>query len=134
VENILSAVEKKQECDSGLTKEGAYNAGLEEYTEAYLFRQFLVGEELSEVKKISVKPNIFVGGLADVPGELYRYAIKSATVRDVVMVKKCQSVSEEIIKAMLDMNLTGYNRQKFDQAKQALSKIEKVVYELSLRD
>jgi hypothetical protein len=42
-------------------------------------------------------------------------------------------MAEEIVHEMVDMNLTGYNRQKFDQAKQALQKLQQVVYEVSLR-
>ena len=38
-----------------------------------------------------------------------------------------------IVNEMVDMNLTGYNRQKFDQAKQALNKLQQVVYEVSLK-
>jgi hypothetical protein len=34
---------------------------------------------------------------------------------------------------MVDMDLTGYNRQKFDQAKGALNKLQQVVYEVSLQ-
>jgi predicted translin family RNA/ssDNA-binding protein len=72
--------------------------------------------------------------LADVPGELLRYAIKSATEKKFDLVKKCFTAAEEIIGEMVDMNLTGYNRQKFDQAKQALHKLQQVVYEVSLRE
>ena len=66
-------------------------------------------------------------------GELYRYAIKSATEKKFDLVKKCYDQAEEIITELVDMDLTGYNRQKFDQAKQALQKLEQVVYEVSLK-
>ena len=67
------------------------------------------------------------------PGELYRYAIKSATARDFEMTKKCYGYAQEIIGELIDMDLTGYNRNKFDQAKQAVQKLEQVIYEVSLR-
>ena len=66
------------------------------------------------------------------PGELYRYAIKSATEKNFKAVKKCYDAAAEIIGELVDMDLTGYNRQKFDQAKQALHKLEQVVYEVSV--
>ena len=67
------------------------------------------------------------------PGELLRYAIKSATEKKFEEVKKCRLAADEIITELVDMNLTGYNRQKFDQAKQALHKLEQVLYEVSIR-
>ena len=67
------------------------------------------------------------------PGEMLRYAIKSATERKFEMVEKCFATAEEIIGELVDMDLTGYNRQKFDQAKGALNKLEQVRYEVSLR-
>jgi len=69
-----------------------------------------------------------------VPGELYRYAIKSATVRDLKMTKKCAEMAREIIGELIEFNLTSYLRTKFDQAKQAVQKLEQVVYEVSIRE
>jgi uncharacterized ubiquitin-like protein YukD len=43
-------------------------------------------------------------------------------------------MAEDIIGEMVTMDLTGYNRQKFDQAKQSLHKLQQVIYEISLRD
>ena len=116
-----------------LFDEGSYRAALEEYVEASLFYKFFVNEPLGQVKEFAMDADIFIGGLGDVPGELYRYAIKSATEKKFEEVKRCHKIAEEIIGEMVDMDLTGYNRTKFDQAKSSLHKIEDVVYELSLR-
>ena len=123
---------KVAQSDERLLGEGSYRAGLEEYTEAVLFEKCLSGEKIGWVKEIS-DPDIYIGGLCDVPGELYRYAIKSATEKKFERVKQCRDSAEEIIAELVDMDLTGYNRQKFDQAKQALQKLEQVVYEVNLR-
>ena len=90
-------------------------------------------EELGKISGLPVEPDTYIGGLCDLPGELYRYAIKSATAKKFPMVEKCYKISEEIIGELMDMDLTGYNRNKFDQAKGALHKLEQVVYEVSLR-
>ncbi len=132
-EQLLSGLVTKYKKEPDLLDEGAHRASLEEYAEAYLLAQFLDGKEIGEIKKIAVPEDIYVGGLADVPGELLRYAIKSATERNFDMVKKCYQAAEEITLEMVDMDLTGYNRQKFDQAKGALNKLQQVVYEVSLR-
>lgn len=131
---MLEALAKKYQKDSDVLSEGSYRASLEEYAEAELFSKFLVGDNLGEIKGLPVDADIFIGGLADVPGEILRYAVKSATERDFKMVEKCYETASAIIGEMVDMDLTGYNRQKFDQAKQALRKLEEVRYEVSLKN
>ena len=88
---------------------------------------------MGQIDKLKVDSDTFCGRMCDLPGELYRYAIKSATEKNFKAVKKCYDAAAEIIGELVDMDLTGYNRQKFDQAKQALQKLEQVVYEVSLR-
>jgi len=133
-EKILIDLHKKHEKVNRIFDEGSYKAALEEYVEAKLFATLLEKKPLSDIKGIKVDSDTYIGGLADVPGELLRYAIKSATERKFDLVKICYKHAEEIIHEMVDMNLTGYNRQKFDQAKQALHKLQQVVYEVSLRE
>jgi predicted translin family RNA/ssDNA-binding protein len=132
-QELLSGVYKKYKSDSRLLDEGSYRAALEEFVEAFLFQQFLSEKEMGEVKGLPIDSEIFIAGLCDVPGELLRYAIKSATARDFKKAMRCHEAAEAIIGELVDMNLTGYQRQKFDQAKQALHKLQEVVYETSLR-
>ncbi|OGH69403.1 MAG: hypothetical protein A2754_02675 [Candidatus Magasanikbacteria bacterium RIFCSPHIGHO2_01_FULL_47_8] len=132
-ESLLLELNKKFKTEPDLFTEGSYRAALEEYTEAALLHQYLSGETIGKIKNLTIDSDTFVGGLCDLPGELLRYAIKAATERNFAMVKKCYDVAEEIIGELVDMDLTGYNRQKFDQAKQALHKLQQVVYEVSLK-
>ena len=132
-EKILLDLNEKNKKDPSIFEEGSYKAALEEFIEAYLFHQYLENKIIGKLSKIKVDPDIFISGLCDVPGELLRYAIKSATERNYEEVKRCRQVADEIIGQLIDMNLTGYNRQKFDQAKQALNKLEQVLYDVSLR-
>ncbi len=132
-EKILLDLNKKNEKDLGIFEEGSYKAALEEFVEASIFNQYLQKKTIGKLPKITVDSDIFIGGLCDVPGELLRYAIKSATEKKFEEVKKCRLAADEIITELVDMNLTGYNRQKFDQAKQALHKLEQVLYEVSIR-
>ncbi|MCX6780113.1 MAG: hypothetical protein NT034_02955 [Candidatus Magasanikbacteria bacterium] len=126
-------LEKKFKKEPGLLDEGSYRAALEEYVEAVLFHDFIAGKSVGKIKNIGIDSDAYISGLCDVPGELYRYAIKSATARDFEMTKKCFGYAQEIIGELIDMDLTGYHRNKFDQAKQALHKLQEVVYEVSLR-
>lgn len=133
-ESGLKELVKKYAKDARIFDEGSFKAALEEYTEATLFSQFLDGKEIGEIKTFKLNSDAYISGLCDVPGEILRYAIKSATERNFKNVKRCHEVAEAIVAELVDMDLTGYNRQKFDQAKQALNKLQQVVYEVSLKE
>lgn len=132
-EKILVDLNTQYKKEPGIFEEGSYKAALEEFVEASIFNQYLQKKNIGKLPKIQVDSDIFIGGLCDVPGELLRYAIKSATEKKYEEVKRCRAAADEIISELVDMNLTGYNRQKFDQAKQALNKLEQVLYEVSIR-
>ena len=131
---LLSGILTKYKKQPEILDEGAYRAGVEEFVEASLFYSFLRNGKIGKVEGLSVPPEVYIGGLCDVPGELYRYAIKCATARNLKMTKKCAVMAQEIIGELIEFNLTSYLRTKFDQAKQAVQKLEQVVYELSLRE
>ncbi|MBD3311786.1 MAG: hypothetical protein GF349_04855 [Candidatus Magasanikbacteria bacterium] len=113
--------------------EGSFKAAAEEYVEADLFFQFIESGKIAKVRGLQVSPEIFTAGLCDVPGELYRYAVKAATDNDLQTVKKCATAGQEIIGELIEFNLTKYLRTKFDQAKSAVQRLEGIVYDLSLR-
>ncbi len=130
---ILLELSKKYKATADLFDEGSFKAALEEYVEAEIFLSFVKNNIITKVKDLKIDSDIYIGGLCDVPGEILRFAIKAATERNIKEVKRCYAAAEEIINELVDMNLTGYNRQKFDQAKQALNKLQQVVYEVSLK-
>lgn len=130
---LLKKAAKAQAKSIASNDEGVYNAALEEFTEAELFRQFLYKETIGPVKNLEVAPETYLGGLADVVGEILRYAMKQATERNFNELKYAGEVAEKIMGAMVEFNFTGYLRNKFDQAKQARRKIEEISYEISLR-
>lgn len=116
-----------------LHQEGSLKAAMEEFVEASLFFQFLSGKQVGKIKEIPIPSDVYIAGLCDLPGELYRYAIKAATQRNMAMVLSCAQMAESIVSELTSFNLTSYLRNKFDQATSAMHKIEHVVYELSLR-
>jgi len=134
VEAIFKTLNQTYKKNPLVLAEGSYAAALEEYVEAKLLYGFLTTGKIGPIRELPVPDESYVAGLCDVPGELYRYAIKSATERDYAMAKKCAEMASEIIGELIEFNLTSYLRTKFDQAKQALHKLEQVVYEVSLRD
>ena len=134
VEKIFKALGKKYQKTPQVFSEGSYKAALEEYVEARLFYNFLTNGKVGEIEGLKIGSGVFLAGLCDLPGELYRYAIKSATNKDIVMAKKCAKMAQDIIGELSEFNLTSYLRTKFDQAKGAVNRLEYVVYELSMRE
>jgi predicted translin family RNA/ssDNA-binding protein len=111
--------------------EGSYKAAVEELVEATMFRRFLARKHLTKLTGIPVADDVYIAGLADVPGELYRYSLKMGTEGASAEVMRAAAVATEIVEALIDFDLTKHLRVKFDQAKSSLHKIERVVYELS---
>ena len=134
VESIMKDLIKRNKKNPEIQDEGVFSAALEEYVEASLFYQFLKTGEMGEVKGLEIPGEIYLAGLCDVPGELFRYAIRAATHHDIETVKRCADAGEEIIGELMEFNLTKYLRNKFDQAKQAANKLEVVVYEVTLKN
>lgn len=130
---IFTQLEKQYRKDPGLFTEGSYQAGLEEFVEAELFRQFIVGGKIGAIKGLTVANDVYIAGLCDVPGELQRYALKAATARDFALTKECAQAATEILNELVEFNLTSYLRTKFDQAKQAMHRLEQIIYEISLQ-
>ena len=133
VEAMLKGLFVTYKKEPRFTDEGAFKAALEEYVEAVLFYQFITTGSIGPVKKLPIEAESYLSGLCDVPGELYRYAIKAATAGDSSVVQQCADMANEIIGELIEFNLTSYLRTKFDQAKQAAHKLEQVVYEVAIR-
>ena len=132
VEHLLGVIEARHKKEPLLLEEGAYRAAVEEYVEAFILFQFVLNKKFIQIKAINVEPELYLAGLCDVPGELYRLAIKAGTNHDIATVKRCAEAAEEVIGELMEFDLTSYLRTKFDQAKQAAHKLEQVVYDLSL--
>jgi len=117
-----------------LQEEGAYRAAVEEFVEANLFEKFLSKKSLGEIKGIaSPEPEVYLAGLADVPGELVRYAVARATAGDMKEVMRAEKESGDIIGFLISLDLTGYLRTKFDQAKNSMRRMEEIAYDVALK-
>ena len=65
-------------------------------------------------------------------GEIGRYAVHRGTERDVESVKLCLQTNSEIMKAVEVMEQTPGVNKKVDALRSSVSKIERMLYELSL--
>jgi len=132
-EKIFSYLEKMSKGQPRLRYEGSWRAALEEYAEAKLFGEYLKKKKVSELRNRQIDTEIYLGALCDFTGELVRYAVKQATDKNFNEVKLARKTIEEVVHNLIQLNLTGYLRTKYDQAKNNLRKIEQVMYELSIR-
>lgn len=129
---LLTSLTQKHKKTPKIKNEGAYKAAIEELVEATLLRQFLAKKKLTKLTGIAVADDVYIAGLADVPGELYRYALKAGTEQHIEEVDRAQTHAAAIVEALIDFDLTKHLRVKFDQAKSSLHKIERVAYELHM--
>lgn len=116
-----------------LRSEGSWRAAREEYTEADFLSQLLEKNKIDRFEDQEQDPDIFIGGLADAVGELVRQAVLLATKHDISSIETMYEAAQEIVEFLLEMDLTGTQRTKTDQAKQHLRKLEEIRYDLALR-
>eukprot|EP00963_Diacronema_lutheri_P006259 scaffold541_cov335-Pavlova_lutheri.AAC.4 len=115
---------------------GSFSSALEEYAEAVIFRHYLSHGELISSQEENVNMcNIdeYLGGVLDFTGELNRFAIARATLRDLEEVERCRDLVETLMGVFLQFDLrNGSLRKKYDALKYTLKKLENTLYELSL--
>lgn len=128
----LSAIGKKFKSYPYL-EEGAYRAAAEEYVEASLFFNFCTKKTLGKVVGVNDE-EIYLAGLLDVPGELYRYALNAVTQKDIKEVQRAVDASQEMYGALIGFEFTKYLRTKFDQARNMIHKLEELRAQLALKN
>lgn len=129
----LAAGWKLVKQESRIAQEGMWRAAQEEFAEADLFAQYLEKGSVGKVSEVADDPDVFIGALSDLSGELSRRAVLLASKRDAKAVERIFSDVTEIVSFLLQMDLTGSLRTKVDQAKQNLRKLEEIRYDLAIR-
>jgi len=124
---------KKKFGESRANDEGAYSAALEEYAEAKLLSQLMAGKKIGKISAVNVGMEGYLGGLCDVTGELVRFATNQAAAGKFSEVKRVKALMNEIMGELLDFDMTGYLRTKYDQARGNLRRIEQMDYEIEVR-
>lgn len=134
VEIIFSELEKKFKKEEELRNEGSYQAALEEYVEAKFFGRVLKGEKIDFIKEVFVDTDSYLAGLCDLTGELTRKAVLFATERKFNEVERMAKGVRLVMAELIKLNLTGYLRTKYDQAKHNLRRVEEVLYDVKMRE
>lgn len=113
--------------------EGIWRSGLEEYAEAWMYHQVMIGGTLTAIPEIDVdETEVYLGALSDLTGELVRSCVLLATEHKKKEVEKLVASIREAVAFLIKLDLSGNLRQKYDQAKQNLRKAEEIAMDLAL--
>lgn len=124
---------EKQFGSERLRREGNYKAAIEEYLEAQTFFDIIKNKKIIPVTSIPVDHESYLGGICDLIGELVRYATNRAAAGRLSEVAKIKKTADNIMTQLVDFDLTGYLRTKYDQARGHLRKLEQMSYEIKIR-
>jgi len=116
-----------------LRREGAYKAAAEEYLESKTFYLIITNKKITEVSELNLDYEAYLGGICDLIGELVRFATNQAAQGKFSEVAKIKKTANDIMSQLVDFDLTGYLRTKYDQARGHLRKLEQMAYEIKLR-
>ncbi len=117
-----------------LTTVGAFEVALQEYVEAVLYFDFVQNAKITPNKKLKVTVNAYLGGLADLTGELLRRAVFLAGKYDSKKVIQIRDLADEIYGEMLKFDIRGGEiRKKFDSIKYNLKNLEDLVLQLKMK-
>ena len=133
IENTLLKLDKKFGYGR-LNVEGSYKAAVEEYAEAKTLWQVISGKKVDQFKGVKLSHESYLGGVCDLTGELVRRAINEAAQGRHEEVGKIKGIIGEIMAELVEFDLTGYLRTKYDQAKANLRKIEQINYDINIRN
>lgn len=135
---ITLAKKEKIRIEKKITKPelrtGGFNNACEEYAEAVIFLSVTETGKVPSLKEVGVSNEEYLGGVADLTGELGRRAVLLGTERDINGIKKIRDIVDEIFGEFVKFNFrNGDLRRKYDAIKYNLQKIEKVLYDLKIK-
>jgi len=132
LEGKLGKLAKQAEKER-LRGEGSLKAAVEEFLEALYFYRVFEKKPLNAKISFAVGADEQLAALSDLTGELVRAATLEVTRGNVRCVAQYRNATEELFGALLSMNLRGSLRQKRDEARRNLKRLEEILYDVSLK-
>jgi predicted translin family RNA/ssDNA-binding protein len=133
IEEKLTYLDKKFS-SARLYEEGSFKAAMEEYVEAKMYFKLLSGEKIDKIPKLKVGIESYIGGICDLTGELVRLATNEAARGKISEAERIKGMINAVMAELVEFDMTGYLRTKYDQAKTNLRKIEQIAYEIKMRN
>ncbi len=132
VERELKIMVKNAEKE-GLRNEGSLKSAIEEFLEANYLLRVMQNKPLPSKIGFTVSADEQLGALSDLTGELVRAATLGVTKGNLKSIKTYRDATEELFGVLLQMNLRGQLRQKRDDARRNLKRLEEILYDVSLK-
>ena len=139
-ENVSKlVVEIKKEVEvmkkTKMTTEGSYKIALQEYVEAISFKKFIEEKKLLTLKESNVDSNEYLLGIMDLSGEIFRFAMNNAIKGDYKIASESLDFMNFLYGELLKFNFRNSEfRRKFDSIKYDLQKLEKLVFDLKIKN
>lgn len=114
-------------------RHGAFSNSLEEWAEGALTLEWVEKQRVMSLEEMNfVSSHEYIGALSDFTGEIGRFAVVSASKRDLPAVRRVLQVDVAIAGSITLLNTTGKYTQKANAVMTNMKKVEDIVYELSM--
>lgn len=122
------------ESNPKLQYEGSLNEASEEYAESMLYYDYMYNESLRTASELNVSDIAYLGGLADLTGELGRKSVQLAIKGEYKAIEEIRDFVSNLFKELMKFSFRNSSlRKKFDAVKWNLSKIEDILYDIEIK-
>ena len=126
---------KKEVKKLNIENEGSYKIAIQEYVEALAFHKFVNTRKLLSLEEVKVPDTLYLLGIMDLSGEIFRYAMNSAIKGDYKIPVVCLEFLDSLYGNLLKFDIRRSElRRKFDSIKYDLQKLENLVLNLKLKN
>lgn len=132
-ENHFRLINRLVKKNSHLFGQPFYKEAVEEYVEALMLKDFLVGSRRGIPAFIKIGPEEIISGLCDFTGELVRRAVTIAGPERLAELSEYKKIVENIAEEMTKVGFKGKLRQKYDEVERNLKRLEEILYEVKMR-
>ncbi|HLC78478.1 MAG TPA: hypothetical protein VJH92_05105 [Candidatus Nanoarchaeia archaeon] len=126
IKTKIKLLDKTKDYDTGIS-----SVAFQEYVEAVAYFEFVKSDKIPSAKELDVNIEAYLGGMADLTGELVRKAVHEAIKKNFNSVLKIKELVEEVYGEFLKFDLrNGELRKKSDSIKWNLNKLEDLAFSL----
>jgi predicted translin family RNA/ssDNA-binding protein len=128
---LFLSIQKKMKQNPYLYGFPVINIGLEEYLETLFLYAYIKNKPMPNITTLRVTPEVYLGGLSDMTGELVRLARRHEN-----QVRYIHDYVARIYELIIPLSITrnSQTRNKLETIGNNLRKIEGIIYDLKLRD